>query len=126
MKKVMLVVLTLMVFGVITIAPLVAQDQGTSAAPAKAEHAKAASESNPGMWSRKPETLSGTISSVDAEKKLVSVTANNVPYSFKVEGTKIQVGGKRGKLSDLQTGAQASVTFVATRTGDMAKSIQVQ
>ncbi len=125
MKKVMLTVLTLVIFGVVAVAPLVAQDQPASAGDEKTAKAAQSSE-NAGMWSSKAETLSGTISAVDSEKKMVAVEANGVSYSFKAVGTKIMVGGKKAKLGDLQTGAQASVTFVATRSGNTAKSITVQ
>jgi hypothetical protein len=125
MKKVMLTVLTLMIFGVVAVAPLVAQDQPASAGGEKAAKAEKSSE-NAGMWSSKAETLSGTISSVDTDKKTLAVEANGVSYSFKAVGTKITVGGKKAKLSDLQKGAQASVKFVAARTGNTAKSIEVQ
>jgi hypothetical protein len=125
MKKVMLTVLTLMIFGVVAIAPLVAQDQPASEGGGKTEKAAKSSE-NAGMWSSKAETVSGTISAVDSGKKIVAVEASGVSYSFKAAGTKIMVGGKKAKLSDLQTGAQASVTFVASRSGNTAKSITVQ
>jgi len=125
MKKLMLTILTLVMFGVVAVAPLIAQDQAESAGSEKTAKA-AKSSGNAGMWTGKAETLSGTISSVDSEKKLVAVDSSGVSYSFKVAGTKIMVGGKKAKLSDLQTGAQASVTFVATRTGNTARSIEVQ
>ena len=125
MNKVMLAVLTLILFGVISLAPLAAQDQAGGAAPQKAQRVSKPA-ANPGMWSHKSETLSGTISSVDSEKKLVAVDANGVSFNFNASGAKIKVGGKKAKLDELQKGAQASVTFVATRTGDMAKSIEVQ
>jgi len=125
MKKVMLTVLTLMIFGVVAVAPLVAQDQPASAGSEKTAKA-AKSSGNAGMWSGKAETLSGTISSVDSEKKMVAVDASGVSYSFKAAGAKIMVAVKKAKLSDLQTGAQASVKFVAARTGNTARSIEVQ
>jgi hypothetical protein len=125
MKKVMLSVLTLMIFGVVAVAPLMSQEQAESAGTEKTTKAAKSSESA-GMWSGKAETLSGTITSVNSEKKTVAVEASGVSYSFNVAGTKITVGGKKSKLSDLQTGAQASVTFIAARTGNRAKSITVQ
>jgi len=125
MKKVMLTVLTLVTFGLVAVAPLVAQDQPASAGGEKTAKAAKSSESA-GTWSSKAETVSGTISSVNSEKKTVAVEANGVSYSFKAVGAKVMVGGKKAKSSDLQTGAQASVTFVATRAGNTAKSITVQ
>jgi len=112
-----------MVLGLIAAGPLGAQGQAGGKTTKQAQRVFAAS---PGMWSGKAETLSGTISSVDSDKKVVSVQANGVGYSFKASGAKIMVGGKKAKLSDLQTGAQASVTFVASRAGDTAKKIEVQ
>ncbi|HEY6291434.1 MAG TPA: hypothetical protein VI455_07735 [Terriglobia bacterium] len=100
------------------------QDQAAPAASdSEAKPAKSAS-----MGAAKAETLSGTISSVDAEKKLVVVSGpNGVPYNFAVSnGTKITVGGSKAKLSDLQTGKQASVSFVPEKKrGNLAKSIEV-
>jgi len=118
MKKLMLVILTLLILGV-AVGPLVAQGQGGVKPPKKVQKAA------PGAWAHKTETISGTISVVDPAKKTVALTANGVAYSFKVVGTKITVGGKKTKLGDLQTGAQASVVFLASRTGDTAKSIEV-
>jgi hypothetical protein len=102
-----------------------AQDQSaatpaTSPKPAK-HHAMAAAST---------ETLSGTLSTVDADKKLVVVSGSNgVPYDFMVTGgTKITVGGSKAKLADLSgnTNKQATVKFVAEKKhGNMAKSIEV-
>jgi len=102
-----------------------AQDQSaatpatSSPKPAK-HHAMAAST----------ETLSGTLSVVDADKKLVVVNGSNgVPYNFVVSGgTKITVGGSKAKLADLSgnTNKQATVMFVAEKKrGNMAKSIEI-
>ena len=121
MKKLILAVLTLVILGVVAVAPLAAQEQPSSEAAKPEKAAKKA-----GGWSMKAETLSGPISLVDKEKKLVIVDAGGIPYDFKVSGgTKIKVGGKKAKLDDLQTGKQASVSFVAMRTGNAAKSIEV-
>ena len=101
-----------------------AQDQSAAPAAAKAKpkhHAMAAAAS---------ESLSGTLSAVDADKKLVVVNASNgVPYDFMVSGaTKITVGGSKAKLADLSsdTNKQATVTFMAEKKrGNIARSIEV-
>ena len=110
---------------------VMAQDQ--PAAGQSADQSKpAASEAKPakshGGEAAKPETLSGTISAVDADKHLVVVSGSDgVPYNLTVgKGTKITAGGSKAKLSDLQTGKQASVTFVAEKKhGNLARSIEV-
>lgn len=77
----------------------------------------------------KPETLSGTISMVLTEQKLVVVVSSTkVPYNFKVTGsTRIKIGGKKAKLADLagQTGKTAFVKFLPLRSGNVAQSIEV-
>ena len=102
-----------------------AQEQAAPAAKKAATHAKAG-----GMAAAvKPETISGTLSMVDASKKLVIVTVGGVPYDFTVTpGTKITVGGSKAKLDDLSssTSKQASVTFLAEkRRGNLARSIEI-
>ena len=106
---------------------LMAQDQAApAAAPAKA---KKAAKAAPMAEAAKAETISGTLSLVDASSMLVVVTAGGVPYDFTVtKGTKITVGGSKAKLGDLasNTNKQASVTFMAERKrGNPAKSIEV-
>ena len=90
--------------------------------------AKTANVGKKTPWS-KPETLSGTISSVKSDEKLVVVTSSaGVPYDFKVTGaTKIKVGDQKGKLDDLSgaTNKQVSVAYLPTRTGNVARSIEV-
>ena len=101
-----------------------AQDQSAAPAastPAPKHHAMAAAAS---------ETLSGTLSAVDADKKLVVVNGSNgVPYDFTTSGgTKITVGGSKAKLADLSgaTGKQATVKFLAEKKrGNIARSIEV-
>lgn len=99
-----------------------AQDQsapaGNTAKPAKAHHAAAS----------KAESMSGTVSSVDASKHLLVVSGSDgVPYNFTVnKGTKITSGGSKAKLDDLQ-GKQVSVNFVdMKKKGDWAKSVEAQ
>jgi hypothetical protein len=98
--------------------------QSTGATEQGAKHAKAHH-----MAAAKAETMSGTISSVDADKHLLVVSGSDgVPYDFTVsKGTKIMSGGSKAKLSDLQQGKQVSVNFVdMKKKGDWAKSIEVQ
>jgi hypothetical protein len=77
----------------------------------------------------KPETISGTISMVDTQKKLVVLAGSGgVPFNFKVTGaTRIKVAGKRAKLADLagQTNKSASVKFLPLRSGNLTQSIEV-
>ena len=77
----------------------------------------------------KPETLSGTISMVLTEQKLVVVVSSaKVPYNFKVTGgTRIKIGGKKARLADLaaQTSKTALVKFLPLRSGNVARSIEV-
>ena len=67
---------------------------------------------------------------ISADQKLVVVDADGVSYDFKVSGsTGIMSHGHPlltgGKLDGL-TGQQVSIKFVATRTGNVAKSLEVQ
>lgn len=120
-------VLAVVLFGAIS---GMAQDQpaaqGQSAAPA----ASTAKPKHHAMAAAASETLSGTLSAVDADKKVVVVNASNgVPYDFTASGaTKITVGGSKAKLADLSgnTGKQATVTFMAEKKkGNIARSIEV-
>jgi hypothetical protein len=123
----LLTALVLVLFGAMTV---MAQDQPAaqsqeSSAPATTtkKHAKAGAS-----YAAKAETLSGTISSVDADKHLVVVNSSDgVPYDFSVgKGTKITAGGSKAKLGDLQSGKQVSVSFIAEKKrGNMARSIEV-
>jgi hypothetical protein len=123
-------VFTLVFAAVLTLfgaALVCAQDQSAAPAPAKAAPAK--KHAMAGMSAVPPETISGTLSSVDASTKTVVVTAGGVPYNFTVTGaTKITVGGSKAKLDALSgdTSKQASVTFLSEKKkGNIAKSIEV-
>ncbi len=105
-----------------------AQDQ-SAAAPATGNATKPMKHHAMAMGGAS-ETLSGTLSAVDADKKLVVVNGSNgVPYDFMVSGaTKITVGGSKAKLADLSgdTSKQATVTFMAEKKrGNMARTIEV-
>lgn len=119
MKKKLLPLMTLLVVVLFAAAWAVAQEK---AAETKAEEK---TEKAPAV---KAETISGTISMVKAEQKLVVVTSNNIPYTFQVTGgTRIIIGGKRSKLADLegQSGKSASVTFLPLHSGNRAQKIEV-
>jgi hypothetical protein len=127
MKKTLLSVLTLTLFVFLGMTSLAAQEaekpEADTASKAAAGEKKAKAD-----WS-KPETLSGTIALVKSDDKLLVVTSSaGVPYDFKVTGaTKIKIGDKKGKLDDLagSTNKQASVAYLPTRTGNVARSIDV-
>ena len=121
--------LALLLFGAILVT---AQDQPSGqdqAAPAQSSTEKAKPAKGHHMAAAKAETLSGTISSVDADKHLLVVSGSDgVPYNFMVnKSTKITSGGSKAKLGDLQQGKQVSVAFVdMKKKGDWAKSVEVQ
>jgi hypothetical protein len=96
----------------------------------KKEETPAAAE-KPQAPAVKPETLSGTLTMVAADKKLVVVTGSGgVPYNFNVTGaTKIKLSGAKAKLADLSgaTGRSATVKFLPEKhAGNIAQSIEVQ
>jgi threonine dehydrogenase-like Zn-dependent dehydrogenase len=116
MRKALLSTLAVMVFTMFGAAGVVAQE----AAAEKPEAAKPAV---------KAETISGTLSMVVTDKKLVVLTGTGgVPYNFKVTGsTRIKVGGKKVKLDELagQTNKLATVKFLSLPSGNIAQSIEV-
>jgi len=127
----LLIAAALVLMGAVAV---MAQDQPAAAAPDQAAPAKAGkmakhAKSAAMAEAVKPETVSGTLTTVDASKMMVVVTAGGVPYDFVVsKGTKITVGGSKAKLDDLgsNTNKQASVTFMAERKkGNLARSIEV-
>jgi len=116
MKKTLLFLLGVVLTTVVGILPAVAQET----APAEKPKAEAV----------KPETLTGTLQMVAADKKLVVLTSSaGIPYDLKVTGaTRIKVAGKKAKLAELaaQTNKSAAVKFLPLRTGNVAQSIEVQ
>ena len=121
MKKAFFLLLASWLLGYVGMA--FAQEAAAKAETSAAEKPKAAAV--------KPETLSGTLQSVAADKKLVLVTgASGIPFNFKVTGaTKIKVGGTKAKLAALAgaTGKSVSVKFLAAKkAGNIAQSIEVQ
>lgn len=126
-------VLALVLLGAIS---LMAQDQPAAAqdqsAPAASDNAAkpAAPAKHHAMAAAASETVSGTLTMVDADKKLVVVSGSSgVPYDFMVTGaTRIKVGANKAKLADLSsdTNKQATVMFMAEKKrGNVAKSIEV-
>jgi hypothetical protein len=115
MRKALLSILAVIVFTMFGAAVVVAQE-----AAQKPEAAKPAV---------KAETISGTLSMVVTDKKLVVLTGTGgVAYNFKVTGsTRIKVDGKKAKLDELAGQAHKSVTvkFLPVRSGNIAQSIEV-
>jgi hypothetical protein len=77
-----------------------------------------------------PETLSGKITLVDPDRKLVVVqTADGVPYDIDITAkTLIKSGDQSVDLKDLarDMNQAVSVTFVPERRGDVARTIRIQ
>lgn len=97
----------------------------TTAAKTQKTNAKAAAV--PSAWP--PETLSGKITLVDSDQKLVVVqTADGVPYDIDVTArTLIKSGDQSVALKDLtqDMNKTVSVSFIPERRGDVAKKIQI-
>lgn len=78
---------------------------------------------------RPEETLSGKITMVRPDQKLVVVeTANGIPFDMVVTTkTRITSGGQAITLNDLMrnTNKTVSVKFIPESGGDVAKSIQI-
>jgi hypothetical protein len=132
MKNKVLVLWTMLVLFLFGAILAVAQDQSAAPAAAPDQSAPAADSAKPAkthhMAAAKAESVSGTVSSVDADKHMLVVSGSDgVPYNFTVnKGTKITSGGTKAKLSDLQ-GKQVSVSFMdMKKKGDWAKSVEAQ
>ncbi|MGH9360151.1 MAG: hypothetical protein ACRD22_13220 [Terriglobia bacterium] len=107
-----------------------AQAENSSTSEPAAHAAKATTHHHARKAAAKSETISGTISMVDAANKIVVVTdSNGVPFDFKVtHRTRIDVNGNRASLSQLadQTNKQASVKFMdRMKAGQFAETIKV-
>lgn len=123
----LMAVLAVVLFGAIS---GMAQDQPAAQDQSAAPAASTTKAKHHAMAAAASESVSGTLTTVDADKKLVVVNASNgVPYDFTASGaTKITVGGTKAKLADLSgdTGKQATVTFMAEKKkGNIARSIEV-
>jgi hypothetical protein len=124
MKKILFLLVASLVVGYFGISTIAAQEA------AKKEEAPATAE-KPKAPAVKAETISGTLSIVVVDKKLVVVTSSTgIPYNFNVTGgTKIKVSGAKAKLADLSgaTGKSATVKFLPEKhAGNIAESIEVQ
>lgn len=130
MKKNFLEVVGIVICSLLLAVPLSAQDQSSkkAASSEKTTSSEKTAPSTKAMKS-KPETLTGSIMSVDSAKKMVVIKGSDgVPYDVIVNrSTRIESGGKKVKLDDLQsdTGKQVSVRILPERSGNIAQSIQV-
>jgi len=122
MKKLLLLILSGLAVAFVLCSSILAQE----AAPAEK---KAAPAEKPKAEFAKAETISGTLQTVVADKKIVILTDSaGTPFNFKITGaTRIKVGGKKAKLDDLasQTSKGASVKFLPTRAGNVAQTIEI-
>lgn len=104
--------------------PLAAAD--STAAKVQKNATKAAAARS--VWPQ--ETLSGRITMVDPDQKLVVVqTEDGVPYDIDVTArTLIESGDHLIALKDLtqDVNQTVSVTFIPERRGDVARKIQIQ
>ena len=91
----------------------------SAAAPAKAARS---------AWP--PETLDGTIMSIDASRHLMIVNGpDKVPFDIRVDRhTRIMSGDQRLQLSGLASAANqhVSVRFTPERSGDVAQLIRIE
>jgi|SRR5215469_1104907 len=96
--------------------------------PAKPNHAASKTAANRSAWA--PQALSGTLTIVDPDKKLVVIqTAGGVSYDLDVtRATRIQSGDQIISLRDLNQdiNQNVSVKLVPERQGDIATSIRVR
>lgn len=128
MRKFVLSVMVLSLLALLGGASLFAKSAAQDASPAQApantakasktshHHAKKAGAENlTAKYAAGVQSLSGTISMVEAQQKVVVVTdSNGTPFNIMVgKGTKIEVSGKKGTLDDLssQTSQQVSVKY---------------
>ncbi len=94
-----------------------AQAPANTSKPSKTSHhaRKAGAENLTAKYAAGIQSLSGTISMVEAQQKVVVVNdSNGTPFNFMVgKGTKIEVNGKKGTLDDLggQSNQQVSVKY---------------
>jgi hypothetical protein len=128
MKKVMFLLLASLLFTLVGISSVLAQEATESQkAPAATEQAAPSKASSAVLGAA--ETISGTITMVVPEKDLLVVTnSSGIPFNFVVgRRARITVNGKNVKLADLtsEINKSASVHFVPTRSGNVARSVEV-
>jgi len=127
MRKLFLITLSGLALAFVVFSSTLAQEAAQpQEAPAEK---KAAPAEKPKAEFAKAETISGTLQTVVADKKIVILTDSaGTPFNFKVTGaTRIKVAGKKAKLDDLasQTSKGASVKFLPTRSGNVAQTIEI-
>jgi len=127
MKKLLFLILSGLVLTFAIVSSTLAQEtEKPKEAPAGE---KAAPAEKPKAELAKPETISGALQMVAADKKIVVLTDSaGTPYDFKVTGaTRIKVAGKKAKLGDLasETNKTVSIKFLPTRSGNVAQSIEI-
>jgi hypothetical protein len=78
----------------------------------------------------KPETISGTLTIVGAEDKLIFVKAENgITYDFRIgPATKITAGEEKLKFDSLteQVGKRVEVVFRPLKTGNAALTVDIK
>jgi hypothetical protein len=101
--------------------------KGTAKTPAKSTIKTSTKETGHNLASA--EDLSGTITSVDPSDKEVTVTGSNgVPYDFDLtHSTRVELSNKPIATTELasESHRQATIHFVPTSQGNMARSIQI-
>lgn len=97
-------------------------------APEVQQPAAASAKAARSVWP--PETLAGTIMTVDASRRLLIVKGpGDVPFDVRVtRGTRIESGKQLLALSSLGSDVNRPVTvrFTPERSGDIARLIQIQ
>lgn len=123
MRKIMLPALATAVVALVLASPSISADKPAAKTNHTAMHAAAMRSA----WA--PQTLSGTITIVDPDKKLVVIqTADGVPYDLDVtRATRIKSGDQTISLRDLSQdiNQNVSVKLVPERHGDIATSIRI-
>lgn len=83
----------------------------------------------PGRMLGKQETLTGSVTAVDPQTKILTVTGENgTPYEFRIaHNARITIDGRPATVVDLAAhlNAAASVEFVPTTTGNFVHSIEL-
>jgi hypothetical protein len=88
--------------------------------------ARKADDAIHGRDESKPETVTGTIGSIDANQRLVLKTGSKADLKLEVDqSTQIKVNERTSGLTDLHVGDEASVDYVAKNGKNVARSIAV-
>jgi hypothetical protein len=122
MRRITLPALATTALALVLGSPSIAADKS-----AKTNHTAVKNAVMRGAWT--PQTLSGTLMSVDPDKRLVVVqTSDGVPYDLDItHATRIKSGSQAISLHDLNQdiNQNVSVKLVPERRGDIATSIHV-